>query len=247
MRLLSSFPQLGSLLKRLLRSPRRLVLFCGLLIFFMTFLPVLLLRWIAPSTSAVMVEKSVAGYWSHPKTFQLHYHWVPLKRISSNAALAVIASEDQKFFEHFGFDVESIRDAWDDFQEGRRLRGASTISQQVAKNLFLWTGRSFVRKGLEAYFTLLIEITWPKRRILEVYLNIAQFGKSVFGVDQASEIFFSKPPSKLTRRESARLAAVLPNPERFSAAKPSKYVNRRTRWIMRQMSNLGGTGYLKGL
>ena len=150
----------------------------------------------------------------------------------------------QKFPFHHGFDVEAIQDAIADAEDGDRLRGASTISQQVAKNLFLWNGRSFVRKGLEAYFTVLIETMWPKRRILEVYLNIAEFGDGVYGAAAASERFFHKTPAQLGSRESALLAAVLPNPRRYRANPPSGYVAQRAEWIERQAAQLGGPSYL---
>jgi monofunctional biosynthetic peptidoglycan transglycosylase len=165
--------------------------------------------------------------------------------ISPYAGIAVIASEDQRFAEHWGFDLDSIQDAIEEREGGGRSRGASTISQQVAKNLFLWPGRSWLRKGLEAYFTVLIELLWSKQRILEVYLNVAQFGDRIFGVDAASRRFFGKRASALSAREAALLAAVLPNPVRMRADDPSPYVRERARWIQRQMQSLGGPGYLR--
>ena len=142
------------------------------------------------------------------------------------------------------FPLESMADALEDIEEGQRFRGASTISQQVAKNLFLWNGKSFIRKGVEAYFTVLAELLWPKQRILEVYVNIAEFGDGIYGVKAAARKFFGKSPSKLTREEAARLAAVLPNPHRLKAGAPSAYVKRRTAAIEKQMQNLGES-YLK--
>ena len=159
-------------------------------------------------------------------------------------ALAVVAAEDQKFPGHFGFDFGAIADALEEGEKGRRLRGASTISQQVAKNLFLWEGRSFLRKGLEAYFTVLMEAMWTKRRILEIYLNIAEFGDGIYGIKAAAKKVFGKPPSEITMREAAILAAVLPNPIRLKAAAPSAYVKGRARKIEKQMRNLGSS-YLK--
>src|SRR5690606_3150412 len=158
-----------------------------------------------------------------------------------------IASEDQRFAQHHGFDLEAIRDAAERNARGGRLRGASTISQQTAKNLFLWGGRSWVRKGLEAWYTLLIEALWPKQRILEVYVNIAEFGDGVYGAQAASQRFFGKDASALTAAEAARLAAVLPSPRRYSAANPGPYVQRRTGQIQRQMRQIGGSGYLERL
>jgi len=210
-----------------------------------TILPVVLLRWIPPVTSAVMISKSISSLWSDKKGYKTRYKWTPWEKISPHAGIAVVAAEDQMLPEHFGFDLESISDALEKHSRGKRLRGASTISQQVAKNLFLWSGRSFIRKGLEAYFTLLIEAAWPKQRILEVYLNIAEFGRGIFGVGAASEVFFKKPPSKLTPSEAALLAAVLPNPIRLRADRPTKYVYGRRDWILDQMAQLGGAAYLK--
>jgi monofunctional glycosyltransferase len=199
---------------------------------------VLLLRWVPPPTSAFMLQQRLSGT-------VVDYRWTPMDRISSHMPLAVIASEDQKFFDHWGVDLKAIIDAIEDNRSRRRPRGASTISQQVAKNLFLWPGRSYLRKTIEVYFTLTLEILWPKTRILEVYLNIAEMGKGVFGVEAAGQRFFHKPAGRLNRREAATLAAVLPNPRRMSAGRPSDYVIRRTWQIIEQMQALGGMGYLK--
>ena len=173
------------------------------------------------------------------------HDWVAWPEISRQAAVAVIASEDQHFLEHGGFDFEAIDKAWTAAKRGRRLRGASTISQQVAKNLFLWPGQSWLRKGLEAWFTLWIEWLWPKQRILEVYLNSAEFGRGIWGVEAASQHFFRKPAAKLNRQEAALLAAVLPSPKRFRVDRPSPYVQQRQAWILRQMAMLGGTHILE--
>ena len=205
---------------------------------------VLVLRWVPPVTSAMMIERWIQAKWQG-REYSTHYQWVRWSRLAPWAPLAAVAAEDQRFAEHRGFDVESIQDALEDAERGRRLRGASTISQQVAKNLFLWSGRSYVRKGLEAYFTTLIEALWPKRRILEVYVNIAEMGDGVFGVEAASQRFFHKPASKLRPDEGALLAAVLPNPRRFRVDRPSAFVAERQAWILRQMDQLGGSGYLK--
>jgi len=175
------------------------------------------------------------------------YEWLDLDEISSSVPIAVIAAEDQKFPVHSGFDLGSIRAAIDDRRDGDRLRGASTISQQVAKNLFLWPGRSFLRKGIEAYFTLLIELTWPKQRILEVYVNVAEFGPGIYGATAASRRFFRKPASSLTDAEAALLAAVLPNPKGLHADEPSDYVRERQRWILGQMRRLRNENVLAAL
>jgi monofunctional biosynthetic peptidoglycan transglycosylase len=216
------------------------------LAFGVSLLAVVALRWIPPLTTGVMMERRVEALLAW-KTYRIDYRWVPWSRISRQAGLAVIASEDQNFPTHHGFDVESIQKAIDAADKGRRLRGASTISQQVAKNVFLWSGRSFVRKGLEAYFTVLIELTWSKRRILEVYLNIVELGDGVFGVEAASQRFFRKPAARLSPGEAALLAAVLPNPLRLHVNRPSAYVEERRAWILQQMDQLGGTGRLGGL
>ncbi len=198
----------------------------------------LALRWVSPPTSAFMIGQHLEGN-------AIDYRWVPLSRISPHAALAVIASEDQNFFRHRGIDLEAIEDAIQDNRRRALPRGASTISQQTVKNLFLWPGRSYLRKGIEAGFTLLVEAFWPKRRILETYLNIVEMGRGVFGVEAAARRFFGKPAANLTRREAATLAAVLPGPEKMFADRPSDYVQRRARWIMKQMDQLGGVGFLK--
>jgi monofunctional biosynthetic peptidoglycan transglycosylase len=159
----------------------------------------------------------------------------------------VIAAEDQKFLLHDGFDFQQIEKAVNDAQRGRRLRGASTISQQVAKNLFLWSGQSWVRKGLEVWFTLWIEWLWPKERILEVYLNSAQFGRGIWGVQAASRHYFGKDAAQLLPPEAALLAAVLPSPTRFRVIDPSMYVRNRQAWILGQMNRLSAAGLLQGL
>jgi monofunctional glycosyltransferase len=209
--------------------------------------PVLALRWLRPLTSAFMLEARAQAWLAEDHGYRTDFEWVPLERISPNAAIAVIASEDQQFPYHAGFDFDSIREAIRESERGRRLRGASTLTQQVAKNLFLWSGRSFVRKGLEAYFTVVIEALWPKERILEMYLNIAQFGNGVYGVQAAAHRFWNKPARQLSSSEAALLAAVLPNPLRLHADHPSAYVLERRDWILAQMRRLGGAAYLRAL
>lgn len=195
-------------------------------------------RWLEPPNSAFMMQSQADGT-------QFDQQWVPWESISTHLPLAVVAAEDQKFPEHRGFDTESIRSALE--EGGSKGRGASTITQQVVKNLYLWPGRSWTRKGLEAYFTLFVEALWPKRRILEVYLNVAEFGPGVFGAEAAAQSFFGKPASMLSEREAALLAAVLPSPKRMSARKPSPYVEERAEWILRQMWQLGGPSYLEAM
>lgn len=196
--------------------------------------------------SAVMVERQLGAWLSGDFGYVAHQDWVPMDEISPYMALAVIAAEDQKFPQHWGFDLGAIESVIDGGDKGDKpVRGASTISQQTSKNLFLWDGRSWVRKGLEAGLTLGTEVAWTKRRILTVYLNIVEFGPGVFGVEEAARRYFHKPARRLTASEAALLAAVLPNPHRFSAKAPSGYVLRRQQWILRQMRQLGGEGYLK--
>ncbi len=204
------------------------------------------LRFVPPPTSAFMVQRHFQVLLRENHAVSIHYQWVDWKDISPHAALAVVASEDQKFPVHRGFDFQSMRDAWEERHTRGRLRGASTITQQTAKNLFLWETKSYVRKGLEACITVVLEALWPKRRILEVYLNIAEFGDGIYGVHSAAEIFFGKSPSQLTRTEASLLAAVLPHPKRYSAKAPSGYVLHRSEQIQRQMNNLGRS-YLKDL
>jgi len=202
---------------------------------------VLCLRWIPPPTSAFMMERYVAGLFQKERKTNIRYHWVGWKEIPPHMFVAVVAAEDQKFMDHWGFDFDSISDAIGKKKKKGRLRGASTITQQVAKNLFLWPGRSYVRKGIEVSFTVLMELLWDKRRILEVYLNIAEFGDGVYGVNAAAEnLLGKKSAGYLTRRDAAILAAVLPNPKRFKVRQPSPYVKERCRWIQRQMNQLGG-------
>lgn len=193
--------------------------------------------------SAVMIERQLGAWFDGDFHFIVHSDWVGMDEISPWLPLAVIASEDQKFPTHWGFDVEAIQSVLDN--EDGRLRGASTLSQQTAKNVFLWDGRSWVRKGLEAGLTVGIETVWTKRRILTVYLNVAEFGRGIFGVEDASRRYFHKPASHLTMSEAALLAAVLPNPIRFRADAPSAYVRQRQQWILRQMRQLGGEGFLQ--
>jgi len=210
----------------------------------LTWLVVVLLRFVPPPTSAFMLERRIAAWHAGEKAFVLRYRWAPWRDISPQLPIALIASEDQKFPFHHGFDVQAIQDALDEAEDGERLRGASTISQQTAKNLFLWSGRSFVRKGLEAYFTVLLEITWPKRRILEVYMNIAEFGNGIYGADAAARTFFHEAPAQLDAYQCALLASVLPNPKKLHADRPSPYVLSHAEWTQRQVRQLGGVGYL---
>ncbi|MBA8564175.1 monofunctional biosynthetic peptidoglycan transglycosylase [Citrobacter freundii] len=196
--------------------------------------------------SAVMVERQLGAWLSGDFGYVAHSDWVSMDEISPWMGLAVIAAEDQKFPDHWGFDVTAIEKALAHNERNEnRIRGASTLSQQTAKNLFLWDGRSWVRKGLEAGLTLGMETVWSKKRILTVYLNIAEFGDGVFGVEAAAQRYFHKPASRLSLSEAALLAAVLPNPLRFKANAPSGYVRNRQAWSMRQMRQLGGESFMR--
>jgi len=221
-----------------------LFIFC-VLFFVASFFFVVLFKWVSPPTSSVMIQRQVGMIFSGGKL--INYSWVSYNNISKQVALAVVASEDQNFPYHIGFDFEQINKAIKDNKRRRKVRGASTITQQVAKNLFLWGGQSFIRKGIEAYYTVLLEYMWSKERILEVYLNIAEMGNGVYGVGAASIIYYKKNPARLTKSESALIAAVLPNPKRYSINSPSGYVRGRQNWIMRQMDSLGGVAYIKDL
>lgn len=166
-----------------------------------------------------------------------------MSEISKNAPQAVYASEDQKFLDHNGFDMEAMEKAWEGNKKGKRIKGASTITQQTVKNVFLWPARSYVRKVLEAYFTVLVELIWPKERIMEVYLNVIEMGEGIYGIEAAAQAYYNKPAAKLNRSQSAMIAAVLPNPRRWTPAKPTSYIVGRQGWILRQMNNLTPLGY----
>ncbi|MCY1291357.1 Biosynthetic peptidoglycan transglycosylase [compost metagenome] len=204
---------------------------------------VLVLRWVPPPGSALMVERKLES-WIDGQPIDLQRSWRPWQQLPDSLKMAVIAGEDQKFAEHWGFDLSAIQQAIAHNERGGSLRGASTLSQQVAKNLFLWSGRSWLRKGLEAWFTALIELFWPKQRILEVYLNSVEWGDGVFGAEAAAKHHFGVGAPYLSTYQASQLAAVLPNPRRWSAGKPNAYVSRRAAWIRQQSRQLGGSGYL---
>jgi monofunctional biosynthetic peptidoglycan transglycosylase len=198
-------------------------------------LSIVAFRWLPVPTSSFMLQSRTP----------VDYQWVDREQISPYMALAVVAAEDQRFPDHYGLDLQEIEKAL--YSDSGPPRGASTITQQVAKNLYLWGGRSYVRKGVEAGIALLIELIWSKERILEVYLNIAQFGDGVYGAEAASWRFFNRPAAALSQRQSALLAAVLPNPEIYRVENPQGWTLGRQRWILRQMQNLGGVKYLENL
>lgn len=212
----------------------------------LSFIWVLLFRFVPVPASALMVERRIQS-WSDSKPYSSHHRWVPLEDIAPCMGAAVIAGEDQNFAEHFGFDWKAIEKAVEHNEHSKRKRGASTLSQQTAKNLFCWESRSYMRKGVEAWFTLLMELGWSKRRILEVYLNIVEFGDGIYGVEAASQMYFHKPAKRLRAEEAALLAAVLPNPHRFKVNAPGAYIQGRQAWILNQMRQLGGEQVVKGL
>ncbi len=176
---------------------------------------------------------------SEGRGFVMRKQWQPLERISPYLVQAVIASEDQRFLSHSGFDLKAISKAYTNNRTGKKQKGGSTLSQQTAKNVFLWPDGSYFRKAIEVYFTLLIELFWSKERIMEVYLNVAEFGPGVYGAEQAAQMYFHKPALRLTSREAAMLAAVLPAPRQWDVAHPTAYLLQRRRWIMQQMRNVG--------
>ncbi|WP_314816001.1 monofunctional biosynthetic peptidoglycan transglycosylase [Aggregatibacter segnis] len=203
-------------------------------------------RFIPIPYSSYMLEQKVSHILSGDFTYQTHYDWVSLEDISWQMQLAVIAAEDQNFPEHYGFDFTAIKRAFLHNRKSNRIRGASTISQQTTKNLYLWHGQSWLRKAIEVPATLMLETLWSKKRILEVYLNIAEFGEGIYGVEAASRFYFKKPAKNLSQNEAALLAATLPNPIIYKANAPSAYTKRRQLWIQRQMEQLGKS-YLETL
>jgi len=214
-------------LPRLWRFLKRLIL----ILFIAQFIYIIILKWIEPPVTITQLGSLLTGH-------GLKREYVSKKQMSANAKLAVIASEDQLFPDHNGFDFKSIEKAMKHNQKSKSLHGASTISQQTAKNVFLWQGRSWLRKALEVYFTFMIEKIWGKKRILEVYMNVAEMGDGIFGIEKASQKYFSRPAANLSRQEAAMIAACLPSPRRYSVKPVSRYVSIRSGWILRQMNNL---------
>lgn len=202
--------------------------------FVITVFFVILYKWVPVPFTPLMAIR----YFENPEE-DIQHDWVPMEEISYQLPLAVVASEDQNFLNHSGFDMKAIEKALEDNKKGKRVRGASSISQQTAKNVFLWPDRSWLRKGMEVYFTFLIELFWSKERILEVYLNSIEMGKGIYGAGAASRAWFNKPAEKLTAYEAAAIAAILPNPRQYQANPASSYIAGRKNWIVRQMQNLG--------
>ena len=221
---------------------RRWTLWLMLWWFVFTLLLVLSLRWFDPPTTAFMLQRSYSG-----DAIEIQHEWFPLTRIAPSLPMSIIASEDQKFADHHGFDVAAIQQVIEDRQAGKKMRGASTISQQLAKNVFLWPGRSWIRKGLEVYFTAAIETLIPKRRILELYVNVVEFGDGVYGAEAAAQSIFGVSADALSNQQAALLAARLPAPKRYSIQPPSKYMKQRAQWIQQQVNQLDGKAYLDRL
>ncbi len=219
------------MLKKVFRLLTRIVL--GFLI--ISILSTLLFRFIPVPATPLMIIR-----YFEMEDGKIDKDWKSLEEISINLPLAVVTAEDQKFEEHFGFDLDAIEKAvkYNEKHKGKKVKGASTISQQTAKNVFLWPGRSWLRKGLEVYFTFLIEILWSKERIMEMYLNVIEMGPGVYGAEAAAHYYFDKPAAKLTKSESATIAAILPNPIRWSASKPTRYIIKKRNWILRHMGKI---------
>lgn len=222
------------MLKKVLHFVKKLIIW----FFILSVFSVLLFRFVPVPVTPLMLSRSIENGFSSWK-----HDWVPIEEISPNLQLAVIASEDQNFLKHNGFDFQAIEKAIEHNKKGKRKRGASTISQQTAKNVFLWEGRSWVRKGFEVYFTFLIELLWSKERIMEVYLNSIEMGNGIYGAEAASQYWYKKSAKKLTQREAAGIAAILPSPRRFKANNSSSYIERRKNHIVRQMGYLGKLEY----
>ena len=200
-------------------------------------------RFLPVLVTPLMAIRLVEQIFDKKKEVRFRKDWVSIDKISKHMPQAVVASEDQKFLDHFGFDIEAMEKAWEGNKKGKRIKGASTITQQAAKNVFLWPGRNFIRKGLEAYFTLLMEVLWSKERIMEVYLNVIEMGEGIYGIEAAAQAYYKKPAGKLSRHEAAMIAAVLPNPRRWTPTRPTPYIYKRQSWILRQMNNINPVGF----
>lgn len=225
---------LPTLIKKLLHKFLQLLRYALILVLGL----VLLFAFVPVPYTGIMLERQLTAWWQGKSTYQLRHQWVTLEQISPHVLQAAVASEDQKFLEHSGFDMQAIEKALVYNSKGKKIRGASTISQQTAKNVFLWSGRSWARKGLETGFTLLIEAVWGKSRILEIYLNSIEFGSGVFGVEAAAQRYFGTTAAKLTRQQAALLVTVLPNPHRFLLQRPSPYMYKRQQWVLKQMRQI---------
>ncbi|MBR4533576.1 MAG: monofunctional biosynthetic peptidoglycan transglycosylase [Bacteroidaceae bacterium] len=220
-----------------LRRLQKILQWTVILFFATSILSVVAYRWLPVPLTPLMLIRSVQQM-SRGEHVRLRHHWVSMDSMSRYLPVAVMASEDQRFMEHDGFDFKAINEAWEERRSGKRQRGGSTISQQTAKNVFLWPTSSWVRKGLETYFTLLIELFWSKERIMEVYLNSIEMGDGIYGAEAVAQLHFGRSASELTRADCALIAATLPNPLKFSSKNPSTYMLKRQTWIMRQMKHI---------
>ncbi|MCB9250982.1 MAG: monofunctional biosynthetic peptidoglycan transglycosylase [Flavobacteriales bacterium] len=200
---------------------------------------VIVFKWVPVPVTPLMVIRCIEQK-KEDKKLKLIKDWEPLENISNRLQLAVVCTEDQNFLKHHGFDLDAIKKAMDENKVKKRKRGASTISQQTAKNLFLWPGHSWIRKGLEVYFTFLIELFWSKERIMEVYLNIIEMGDGIYGAEASSQVYFKKNAASLSREQAAAIAVVLPNPRKFSVTKPTAYILKRRQFALKQMRLWGG-------
>lgn len=226
------------MIKKILRWVKKATLW----FFAISILLVIIFKWVPIPYTPLMAIRAMENKWEG-KDAVLSHDWVPLEEISPNLQKAVIASEDGNFLNHHGFDFQAMQKAFKNNQKGKRIKGGSTISQQTAKNVFLWQGRSYLRKGLEAYFTVLIELIWGKERIMEVYLNSIEMGKGVYGAEEASKHWYRKSAVNLTKREAAGIAAILPNPLKYKATNSSSYIERRKDKILRNMRHVGKLEY----
>ncbi len=231
-------------MKKILLRLLRFFKYFIIIYFTSTLFFVILYKFVNPPVTPLMMIRLAEQSWKG-QTVKLEKEWISLEKMSPNLPLAVVASEDNLFLQHSGFDFESIEKAkeFNAKKQGKKVRGASTISQQTAKNVFLWPQRSWIRKGLEVYFTVLIEFIWGKERILEVYLNVIETGKGIYGVEAASQSYFGKSASKISRGEAALIAAVLPNPLKWNPSSPTPYIRGRQQWILWNMSNIGQLNY----
>ena len=226
---------------KFLKTLQKVLQWAVILFFATSILAVVAYKWLPVPVTPLMLIRSVQQM-SHGEHIRMRHHWVPIEEMSKHLPVVVIASEDQRFLEHHGFDFNAIEQALDERRSGKRKRGGSTISQQTAKNVFLWPRSSWVRKGLEAYFTVLIELCWSKERIMEVYLNSIEMGDGIYGAEAVAQLNFGRPASELTRANCALIAATLPNPLKFSSKNPSNYMLKRQTWIMRQMKYIKPIG-----
>ena len=219
----------------MLKKIFRFILRTMLVLFLLSIVMTIVYRFVPVPVTPLMIQR-----YFEMEDGKIDKDWKSLEEISDNMPLAVVTAEDQKFEEHYGFDLEAIEKAvkYNEKHKGKKVKGASTISQQTAKNVFLWPGRSWVRKGLEVYFTFLIELFWSKERIMEVYLNVIEMGPGVYGTEAAAQHYFNKSAAKLTRSEAAAIAAILPNPIRWSASKPTPYIIKKRNWILRHMKQI---------